>query len=138
MVTSPAVHGPATTVAQLRTFFRDEHVHMALLVDAGKLIGTVERAEIASALPDNASVRAIAKLDGTTIGPDATLPDALEAMKLAGRRRLAVITDDGSLLGLLCLKASGLGFCSDTDVSSRRCAREPARLIAAFGIQRGL
>ena len=130
MVTSPAVHGPATTVAQLRTFFRDEHVHMALLVDAGKLIGTVERAEIASALPDNASVRAIAKLDGTTIGPDATLLDAFEAMKRAGRRRLAVITDDRSLLGLLCLKASGLGFCSDTDVSSRTCARESARLTS--------
>jgi CBS domain-containing protein len=123
MLTSPVVHGPATTVGELRAFFRDDHVHMALLVDAGKLIGTIERDEIASALSEDAAVRPIATLDGTTISPDATLPKALDAMKRAGRRRLAVMAGDGTLLGLLCLKASGLGFCSDSDVSSRRCER---------------
>ena len=32
---------------------------------------------------------------------------------------LAVTNTEGRLLGLLCLKASGLGFCSDADVTSR-------------------
>jgi hypothetical protein len=34
------------------------------------------------------------------------------------RRRLAVTSDDSRLLGLLCLKANGSGFCSDADVAS--------------------
>jgi hypothetical protein len=40
-------------------------------------------------------------------------------MRRAGRRRLAVTSEDGRLLGLLCLKASGRGFCSDEDVAAR-------------------
>jgi hypothetical protein len=44
-------------------------------------------------------------------------------MRASGRRRLAVTSDDGTLVGLLCLKASGNGFCSDGDVASRRLGR---------------
>ena len=61
----------------------------------------------------------IAKLEGRTIAPGATLSDARKAMKRDRRRRLAVTNTEGRLLGLLCLKASGLGFCSDADVTSR-------------------
>jgi hypothetical protein len=31
-----------------------------------------------------------------------------------------VTSADGELLGLLCLKTSGQGFCSDDDVAARR------------------
>lgn len=120
MVSCPKVHRPTATVTELRAFFRDDHVHMALLVDRGKLIGTVERADLRTTLSHATPALRIAKLEGRTIAPDATLSDALEAMKRDGRRRLAVTTIDGTLIGLLCLKASGLGFCSDRDVSSRR------------------
>ena len=46
----------------------------------------------------------------------------LDGAALAGddRRRLAVTADDSTLLGLLCLKASHLGFCTDADIASRR------------------
>jgi hypothetical protein len=40
-------------------------------------------------------------------------------MNATGRRRAAVTSDDGTLLGLLCLKASWAGFCSDQDVRAR-------------------
>jgi predicted transcriptional regulator len=123
VVGRPKVHRPTATVAQLRAFFRDDHVHMALLVDRGKLIGTVERADLGTTLSGATAALRIAKLEGRTIAPDAALSDALEAMKRAGRRRLAVTNIDGTLVGLLCLKASGVGFCSDRDVRSRR---EPA------------
>jgi hypothetical protein len=43
-------------------------------------------------------------------------------MRQQGRRRLAVVDADGALLGLLCLKASGDGFCSDDGIASRRLA----------------
>ena len=40
-------------------------------------------------------------------------------MTATGRRRAAVTSADGQLLGLLCLKASQAGFCSDQDVRAR-------------------
>lgn len=119
MVTRPAVHPPSTTVGDLRAFFADDHMHMALLVDDDALVGTVERNDLAAELGDRAPARQVAALDGRTIEPDAVLADALEAMKRAGRRRLAV-TRESVVLGLLCLKASGNGFCSDDDVADRR------------------
>jgi CBS domain-containing protein len=116
MVTQPAVHGPAATVGELRAFLDDEHVHMALLVDDGELIGAIERADLVTAGEEIPACE-IATLRGRTIAPGVSLDDALVQMRRAGRRRLAV-TDEGALLGLLCLKASGDGFCSD--VAARR------------------
>jgi CBS domain-containing protein len=119
MVVRPVVHGSSTTIGQLRAFFADEHVHMALLVDDGKLLGTVERADLARASSDDAPAREVASVSGRTIGPDVPLQEALAAMRRTGRRRFAV-TRDTALLGLLCLKASGNGFCADEDVDGRR------------------
>jgi CBS domain-containing protein len=119
MVTRPAVHRPWTTVGELRPFFEDEHVHMALIVYAGRLLGVAERDDL-EATDDTTPALAVASLDGRTVAPTAPLADAREAMSEAGRRRLAVTTDDSTLLGLLCLKASGSGFCSDADVDARR------------------
>ncbi len=36
-----------------------------------------------------------------------------------GLRRLAVVDDNGLLMGLLCLKRKLTGFCSDADVAAR-------------------
>src|SRR5690242_10422101 len=112
MVKHPIVHDASTTVAQLRAFFRDDHVHMALLVHAGKLVAAVERADLA-AYHDGTPARQVAHPGIRTIGQHAAVAEAAETMTRSGRRRLAVIGDDGTLLGLLCLKASGNGFCSD-------------------------
>jgi CBS domain-containing protein len=119
MVRRLTVHGASATVRELRTFFDDDHVHMALLVDRGRLIGTVERDDLPLASNPELRAAAIARLGGRTISADAAASEALETMKRTGRRRLAVTSRDGTLLGLLCLKASGLGFCSEADVASR-------------------
>jgi CBS domain-containing protein len=121
MVTHPAVHGPAATVGELRAFFRDEHVHMALLVEAGVLVGVVERADLPAQLGDDTLARSVATLEGKTIRPETALTDAVALMRRGARRRLAVTSESSLLLGLLCLKASGVGFCSDADVRARRC-----------------
>ena len=120
MVTRPKVHPPSATVGELRAFFTDEHVHIALLVEDGELVGAIERPDLAAASPDDAPASELATIEGRTIDADIALSDALTAMRLGGRRRLAVTNADGELLGLLCLKASGRGFCSDEDVASRR------------------
>jgi predicted transcriptional regulator len=122
MLTQPAVHPPWTTLGELRAFFRDDHVHMALLVDGGELLGTIERGDIAADLGDRAPALEVAELEQRVIAPDAALPEALSDMQRAARRRLAVTNGDSMLLGLLCLKESGRGFCSDADVRSRRAA----------------
>jgi predicted transcriptional regulator len=128
MVKQPKVHPPSTTVAELATFFADEHVHIALLVDDGGLIGTVERSDLAAACPDDAPASVLATTDGRTIDAGVPLPDALTAMRLGGRRRLAVTNAADEVVGLLCLKASGRGFCSDADVEARqRGVRKSAR-----------
>jgi CBS domain-containing protein len=118
MLRQPAVHEPRTTVGELREYFEDEHVHMALLVENGKLVGAIERADLAGADRRDAHAAEVATLEGRTTAPDVELAEALTGMRRAGRRRLAV-TDGDALLGLLCLKASGNGFCSDADVGSR-------------------
>jgi CBS domain-containing protein len=92
---------------------------MALLVDRGTLISTVERDDLLLASNPELRASAIAKLGGRTIGAHATVSEALDIMKRTGRRRLAVTSEHGTLLGLLCLKASGRGFCSEADVASR-------------------
>jgi CBS domain-containing protein len=122
MVRRPKIHGPTTTVADLRAFFRDNHVHIALLVDRGRLIGTVQPTDLTPDLRGSVPAIAIATLDRRTIAPDAALSDVCESMRRDGQRRLAVTGSDQELLGLLCLKANGLGFCSDHDVRSRSSA----------------
>lgn len=118
MVTHPAVHRTSATVGEVRAFLADEHMHMALLVSGGELVGTIERSDLHVELDERAPAREVARLEGRTIGPEAELSAALEAMNRDRRRRLAVTSDDSRLLGLLCLKANGSGFCSDADVAS--------------------
>ena len=69
--------------------------------------------------PGNALALTVGRLRGRVTRPDADLAATWKAMTAQARRRLAVVDDRGDLLGLLCLKRSGLGFCADTDVRAR-------------------
>lgn len=119
-VTRPDVLGPETTVGELRTLFLDDHMHMALLVDGARLVATVERRDLRPGLPDDLPAHAVGTLRGRTVPPDASAVALLDWMRQSRRRRLAVTDGHGTLLGLVCLKANGRGFCSDDDVTSRR------------------
>lgn len=119
MIRCPKLLGPTATVAQVREFFRDDHVHVALLVDRGKLLAVVERSDLIDAPSASSPAVTVGRLHGRVTGPDADLAAACERMRALGRRRLAVIDSRGNCLGLLCLKRSGLGFCSDDDVRAR-------------------
>jgi CBS-domain-containing membrane protein len=138
MVTRPTVHRSTATVAQLRAFFEDDHVHMALIVENGTLLGVIERDDLATAATEEASAREIARLDARTIQPDAALQDARARMTREHRRRLAVTADQSALVGLLCLKANGRGFCSDQDVTARRLPQSRHGGRCADGLLRSL
>lgn len=127
MVTVPKTHPVDASVAQVRAAFADDHVHMVLLVSDGVLHGTVRRTDLPPAPPDGPALR-FATLVGRTVAPD----EPAEALRLrlvaAGQRRLAVVGARHALLGLVCLKRSGTGFCTDEGVAAR--AREQAAIAA--------
>jgi CBS domain-containing protein len=118
MITRPKVSDVATTVRQARGFFTDDHVHALLVVDGRTLLAVVERNDLATEGPDT-PVRTIGKLDGRVVPPDAALVATWHRMVALTRRRLAVVEEDGALVGLLCLKRSGRGFCTDAGVAER-------------------
>ena len=117
------LHDASVTVGDISAFLEDDHVHMAVLLGAdGELLTTVERSDLRLASPPEPALR-YGKLEGRTVGPQEDLRRVWEAMLAEGRRRLAVIDADGRLVGLLCLKRHGRGFCSDSDVRQRACSR---------------
>lgn len=122
MLSRPTVQTPDLSFGELRQLFRNDHLHMALLVENGRLLAAVERSDLDHSCPDDGSVRSLGIPEGRTVGPDAPLGGVAETMRRDGRRRLAVVDDLGGLLGLLCLKSDGSGFCSDRSVKCRRGA----------------
>jgi CBS-domain-containing membrane protein len=119
MVNHPKLIGAATTLEEVTHHFADEHVHMLLLVEQSRLVGTLIRADLCEDLPPTSPAVARSVLNGRCIRDDEPADAILERMIRQGIRRLAVIDDTHHLAGLLCLKRSGWGFCSDTDVSAR-------------------
>ena len=120
MLTTPARHPLSATVREIRDFFRDDRVHAALIVSpAGHLEAVVERDDIAACQAPGAAAAPLGRLAGRTIPAGASLAEVHRTMTATGRRRAAVTSADGRLLGLLCLKASQAGFCSDQDVRAR-------------------
>jgi len=120
MLTIPVRHPLSATVREIRDFFQDDHVHAALIVSpAGRLEAVVERADISAGQALDAAAAPLGRLAGRTVPAGASLADVHREMTATGRRRVAVTSADGRLLGLLCLKASRAGFCSDQDVRAR-------------------
>jgi CBS-domain-containing membrane protein len=127
MVTVPKTHGPDTRLAEIRMLFEDDHVHMALIVAGdGRLLTTIERADLSEAIPGSTRARHVGTNVRRVVGPHLSVEYAMAKLKWDCRRRLAVIDDSGRLLGLLCLKRHGDGFCSDEGVRRRTAEKESA------------
>jgi len=120
MVRFPKTHDPGSRLAEIRAFFEDHHVHMALIVALdGRLVTTIERPDLAVVLPDSRPARELGTLVGRTVAPAGRLDVATAALLRERRRRLAVVGEGGRLLGLLCLKKDGTGYCSDEGIWER-------------------
>jgi CBS domain-containing protein len=120
MLTTPVRHPLSATAGDIRDFFRDDHIHAALIVSpAGYLAAVVERDDLAECRAPDTAAASLGKLAGRTVPAEAGLAEVRRAMTATGRRRAAVISADGRLLGLLCFKVSRAGFCSDHDVRAR-------------------
>jgi CBS domain-containing protein len=119
----PKVLPAGATAGDARAVLADDHVHAALVVDRGVLLAVVERPDLES-VADATPAALVGRLAGRTVAPDADLAATWADMAAQGRRRLAVVADDGTLVGLLCLKRSGRGFCSAADVAARERDRQ--------------
>jgi uncharacterized OsmC-like protein len=124
MVNHPKTFGRRATLSDVAAFFLDDHVHMALVVaDDRRLITAIERGDLSPSAAASTPATALGTLEGRTVSAECPLGEATAAMLHAGRRRLAVVDQYGGLLGLLCLKRSHEGFCSDEGIASRAAER---------------
>ena len=131
MITVPRTHGLGTTLENVRSLFEDDHLHMALVVADGSLITTIERSDLVEPLPGSTPAYQVGTLAGRTIRADRPLDGVTAALKRTGRRRLAVTDGSGGLLGLLCLKHDGSGYCSDEGVRERAAQSRAANVEPA-------
>jgi CBS-domain-containing membrane protein len=124
MITRPTTHGIGSSVSDIARFLADDHVHLALIVTPdGLLVTTIDRADLAAvARPAGQTAAASGRLAGRTVSPSDNLDTVTAWMTQTAQRRAAVVDDSGRLLGLLCMKKTGTGFCSDQDIRQRRGA----------------
>ena len=133
MVTMPKVTPSGLTVGEARAQFADDHVHMLLLVDGDQLRGTLLRSDLPSCARDRSVALDYAVVSGRTVDADSGCEPLRQQMVDGRLRRLAVTDEHGRLIGLLCLKRSGTGFCSDADVTARKVGhRERAQTGELF------
>ena len=123
MLRRPLVLPATASLATVASVLADDHVHLVLLTEGRRLVGTVARDD----LPEQASraepALPWARLDGRTVGPEASAEEVRLDLLRSGRRRFAVVDERGDLLGLVCLKQRRTGFCSDDEVAARAAAR---------------
>lgn len=119
---SPKVLPATATVAEVRAFYADsDHVHLALLVDAtGVLVSAVSAVDLSPELPGEVPAVMVGRLTGRTVHATVDETGVSDMLQRGGMRRLAVVDDDGRLLGLICRKRSGRGYCTDAGVRQRR------------------
>ena len=106
------------SIMQARAALDNDHVHLVLLTEGRRLAGTLTRTDLP---PPGTLGPALAwsTLVDRTVSPDTPTAVVHGLMISRGIRRVAVVTADGSLLGLMCLKQRRTGFCSDADVAAR-------------------
>lgn len=120
MVRRPKKVCPDSPLAAIRALLQDDHVHMVLVVaPGGRLVTTIERSDLCTGLSGSTTARELGTLTDRTVAPWDSLHAANVALARGRRRRLAVIDDVGTLVGLLCLKRSGAGYCSDDGIRAR-------------------
>lgn len=127
MLTATKTHPRTITVEQARAAFGDDHVHALLIVDhCQRLHSVITRKDLDHNSIEHALAERFGRLEGRLVAADDDAEQTRLMMMRSGVRRLAVTSSEGFLVGLLCLKRTGLGFCSDTDVAARaaeRCSR---------------
>jgi CBS domain-containing protein len=114
MLRSPKTLTPDASVADVREQLANPKVQMVILAEGRAFRGAV------TAIPDEASPTefALTYIDANpeTIPPRASAQEAFERAAASPNRRVIVLDDDNTLLGLLCLNSSRTGFCQTAEL----------------------
>ena len=95
------------SVADAAKLMKGEETGIAPIVEDGRLIGVVTDHDITVRVvaegrdPNTTKVEEVASRELVTIDPEMTLDDALEVMAHHDVRRLPVIEEDGTLVGIV-------------------------------------
>jgi CBS domain-containing protein len=95
------------SVMEAAKLMKGEETGIAPIVEDGRLIGVVTEHDITLRVvaegrdPRTTRVEEVASRDVITIDPDQALDDALAVMAQHGLRRLPVIEEDGTLVGIV-------------------------------------
>ncbi len=113
MLRAPKTLPGDATVAEVRALLENPKVQMVLLADGRAFRGAI------TALPNDALADETAIVHAEphpeTIAPTESAEVAFRRASAAPHRRVIVLDDDGSLLGLLCLNRSRTQFCQTGD-----------------------
>ena len=107
MFVKPRTVRVGDSIVEAAKLMRGEETGIAPIVDGGRLIGVITERDITIRVvaegrdPRTTNVEEIASRDLVTIDPDQDLDDALEVMALHDVKRLPVIEDDGTLVGIV-------------------------------------
>jgi CBS domain-containing protein len=104
MIPAPKTSGPEATVRDMKALFENDKVHAELIVEGDVLLAVVERSDLEQPTGDKTPALSVGRLSGRIVAGDHSLQAAHRWMTGSGRRRLAVVDEDGQLAGLLCLK----------------------------------
>jgi CBS domain-containing protein len=107
MTSDPCSIDAGKSVAYAAKMMRDEDVGLAPIVEDDKLIGMLTDRDIAIRVvaegrnPDQVTVREVASKQVVTIDPQQDLDQALRIMAKHQVRRLPVVEEDGTLVGVV-------------------------------------
>ena len=107
MTSNPCSIDADKSVAYAAKMMRDEDVGLAPIVEGDKLIGMLTDRDIAIRVvaegrdPGQVKVRDVASKQVVTIDPQQDLDEALRIMAKHQVRRLAVVEEDGKLVGVV-------------------------------------
>jgi CBS domain-containing protein len=107
MTSNPCSIDADKPVAYAAQMMRDEDVGLAPIVEGDKLIGMLTDRDITVRVvaegrdPDQVKVRDVASKQVVTIDPQQDLAEALRIMAKHQVRRLAVVEEDGKLVGVV-------------------------------------
>jgi CBS domain-containing protein len=107
MTSNPCTVDAGQSVAYAAKMMREEDVGLAPIVEGDKLIGMLTDRDIAIRVvaegrsPDQVKVADVASKQVVTIDPQQDLDEALRIMGKHQVRRLAVVEEDGKLVGVV-------------------------------------
>ena len=110
MTQNPCSIDAEKPVSYAAKMMRDEDVGFAPIVEGNRLVGTLTDRDIAVKVvaegrdPGSTRVQEVASTDLVTVDPQQDLDEALRLMATNQVRRLAVVEEDGKLVGVVAQK----------------------------------